>query len=103
MICELPDKKLSLNVRLARCFSASVSRVVTEGTVSLKTLHQSARLGLFQDADFAGDVTDSESTPGSVLCILGSHTFVPISWPCKKRQLFHTAAPKQESSQETLV
>ena len=43
------------------------------------------RLGLFQDSDFAGDLEDSTSTSGGTLCILGSHTFVPISWMCKKQ------------------
>ena len=43
------------------------------------------RLGLFQDSDFAGDLEDSKSTLGGTLCIFGSHTFVPISWMCKKQ------------------
>ena len=43
------------------------------------------RLGLFQDSDFAGDLEDTKSTSGGTLCILGSHTFVPISWMCKKQ------------------
>ena len=43
------------------------------------------RLGLFQDSDFAGDVEDSKSTSGGTLGIFGSHTFVPISWMCKKQ------------------
>ena len=43
------------------------------------------RLGLFQDSDFAGDLDDSKSTSGGTLCISGSHTFVPISWMCKKQ------------------
>ena len=43
------------------------------------------RLGLFQDSDFAGDLEDSKSTSGGSLCIFGSHTFVPISWMCKKQ------------------
>ena len=43
------------------------------------------RLGLFQDSDFAGDLEDSKSTSGGTLCILGIHTFVPISWMCKKQ------------------
>ena len=43
------------------------------------------RLGLFQDTDFAGDLEDSKSTSGGVLCIFGSRTFVPISWMCKKQ------------------
>ena len=43
------------------------------------------RLGLFQNSDFAGDLEDSQSTSGGTLCIFGSHTFVPISWMCKKQ------------------
>ena len=43
------------------------------------------RLGLFQDSDFAGDLEDSKCTSGGTLCALGSHTFVPISWMCKKQ------------------
>ena len=43
------------------------------------------RLGLFQDSVFAGDLEDSKSTSGGTLCIFGSHTFVPISWMCKKQ------------------
>ena len=41
--------------------------------------------GLFQDSDFAGHLEDSKSTSGGILCIFGSHTFVPISWMCKKQ------------------
>ena len=39
----------------------------------------------FQDSDFAGDLQNSTSTSGRVLCIFGSRTFVPISWRCKKQ------------------
>ena len=46
---------------------------------------QQCRLGLFQDSDFAGDLEDSKSTSGGILCVFGSHTFVPISWMCKKQ------------------
>ena len=46
---------------------------------------QTCRLGLFQDSDFAGDLEDSKSTSSGFLCIFGSHTFVPISWMCKKQ------------------
>ena len=42
-------------------------------------------LGLFQDSDFAGDLEGSKSTSGGTLCVFGSHTFVPISWMCKKQ------------------
>ena len=43
------------------------------------------RLGLFQDSDFAGDLEDSKCASGGTLCIIGIHTFVPISWMCKKQ------------------
>ena len=46
---------------------------------------QQRRLGLFQDSDFAGDLEDSKSTRGGTSCVFGSHTFVPISWMCKKQ------------------
>ena len=45
---------------------------------------QQCRLGLFQDSDFAGDLEDSTSTSGRLLCIFGSFSFVPTSWMCKK-------------------
>ena len=52
------------------------------------------RLGLFQDSDFAGDLEDSKSTSGGTLCIFGSHTFVPISWMCKKQtSVSHSSTP----------
>ena len=38
---------------------------------------QHCRLVLFPDPDSAGDLEDSQSTSGGVLCIFGSRTFVP--------------------------
>ena len=35
------------------------------------------KLGSFQDASFAGDLPDSKSKSGGLLCVFGSHTFVP--------------------------
>ena len=46
---------------------------------------QQCRLGLFEDSDFAGDLEDSKSTLGGILCIFGSRTYVPLSWMCKKQ------------------
>ena len=46
---------------------------------------EDCKLGLFQDASFAVDLRDSKSTPGGLLCVFGSHTFVSISWICKKQ------------------
>ena len=39
---------------------------------------------MFQDSDCARDLEDSKSTSGGLLCIFGSHTFVPISRMCKQ-------------------
>ena len=54
------------------------------------------RLGLFQDSDFAGDLEDSKSTSGGTLCIFGSHTFVPISWMCKKQTAVSHSSTQSE-------
>ena len=56
---------------------------------------QQCRLGLFQDSDFAGDLEDSKST-GGLLCIFGSHTFVPIRWMCKKQTSVSNSSTKDE-------
>ena len=39
-----------------------------------------SRLLILQDT-----FEDSKSTSGGILCIFGSHTFVQISWMCKKQ------------------
>ena len=54
------------------------------------------RLGLFQDCDFAGDLEDSKSTSGGTLCIFGNHTFVPISWMCKKQTTVSHSSTESE-------
>ena len=54
------------------------------------------RLGLVQDSDFAGHVEDSKSTSGGTLCIFGSHTFVPISWMCKKQTAVSHSSTESE-------
>ena len=56
------------------------------------------RLGLFQDSDFAGYLEDSKSTSGGTLCVFGSHTFVPISWMCKK----HTSVSHSSTESEII-
>ena len=54
------------------------------------------RLGLFQDSDFAGDLEDSKSTSGGTVCVFGSHTFVPISWICKKQSAVSHSSTESE-------
>ena len=57
---------------------------------------QLSRLGLFQDSDFAGDLEDSKSATGGVLCIFGGRTFVPISWMCKKQTSLSHSSTESE-------
>ena len=40
---------------------------------------------VFKTPILARDLEDSKSTSGGTLCVFGSHTFVPISWMCKKQ------------------
>ena len=54
------------------------------------------RLGLFQDSDFAADLEDSRSTSGGTLCVFGSHTFVSISWMCKKQAAVSHSSTESE-------
>ena len=57
---------------------------------------QHCQLGLFQDPDLAGDLEDSKSTSGGILCIFGSRTNVPSSWMCKKQtSVSHSSAESE--------
>ena len=51
---------------------------------------------MFQDYDFAGGLEESKSISGGTLCILGSHTFVPISWMCKKQTAVSHSSTESE-------
>ena len=62
-----------------------ITHVNTDSYCYVGNTAKQCRLGLFQDSDFAGDLEDSKSTSGGSLCVLGSRTFVPISWMCKKQ------------------
>ena len=43
------------------------------------------RWGLFKTLTLQEIFEDSKSTSGGILCILGTHTFVSISWICTKQ------------------
>ena len=68
----------------------------TDNIVMWGNTARQCRLGLFQDSDFAGDLEDSKSTSGGTLCIFGSHTFVPISWMCKKQTAVSHSSTESE-------
>ena len=69
----------------------------TNNFVMWVILPNNADWDCFKDSDFAGDLEDSKSTSGGTLCIFGSHTFVPISWMCKKQ------TPVSHSSTESEI
>ena len=64
---QLCDKRLARLVGLVG-FATSHSQCCCVGDVI-----ENCKLGLFQDASFAGDLQDSKSTLGDLLCILGSN------------------------------
>ena len=51
---------------------------------------------LFQEASFAGDLRDSNSTSGGLLCVFGSHTFIPISWMYKRQSAVSHSSAESE-------
>ena len=63
-------------------YFTSITHVNIYSIVMWCNTAEQCRLGL---SDFAGDLEDSKSTSGGTLCVFGSHTFVPISWMCKKQ------------------
>ena len=85
------DKRLSRLISYFHCTSDYKQYCHVENTA------KKCRLGLFQDSDFAGDLEDSKSTSGGTLCVFGSHTFVPISWMCKKQTSVSHSSTESES------
>ena len=70
----------------------------------MRNTAKQCRLGLFQDSDFAGDLEDLKSTSGGTLCVFGSHTFVPISWMCKKQtSVSHSSTESEIISLDTVL
>ena len=51
---------------------------------------------LFHGVSSAGDLRDAKSTSGGLLCVLGSHTFVPISRMCKKQTAVSHSSAESE-------
>ena len=68
----------------------------TNNIVMWVILSNNADWDCFQDSDFAGDLKDSKSTSGRTLCVFGSHTFVPISWMCKKQTAVSHSSTESE-------
>ena len=78
-------RRIAIRGRLCRLISYIHHTCEYKQFCHLGNTAKQCRLGLFQDSDFAGDLEDSISTSGGTLCVFGSHTFVRISWMCKKQ------------------
>ena len=85
--------------RLARLISSMHHTSEFKQCCHVGNTAQQCRLGLFQDSDFAGDLEDSKSISGGILCTFRSHTIVPISWMCKKQtSVLHCATESENIS-----
>ena len=74
----------------------------TNNIVMSEILLSNADWDCFRTLDFAGDLEDSKSTSGGTLCVFGSHTFVPISWKCKKQtSVSHSSTESEIISLDT--
>ena len=90
------------DIRLNRLISYILHTCECKQYCHLCNTAKQCRLGLFQDSDFAGDLEDSKSTSGGTLYVFGSHTFVPISWMCKKQtSVSHSSTESEIISLDT--
>ena len=73
----------------------------TDNIVTWEILPNNADWDFFR-TNLAGDLEDSQSTSGGTLCQFGSHTFVPISWMCKKQtSVSHSSTESEIISLDT--
>ena len=63
-----------------------------------ETLHNNADWDCFRTLTLPEILTTQTSTSGGVLCIFGSHTFVPMSWMCNK----HTSVSHSSTESEII-
>ena len=90
MVCEQTCRAVTkwteaCDKRLARLISYIHHTCELRQYCCVGNTAQQCRLGLFQDSDFAGDLEDSTTRSGGLLCIFGNQTFAPTSWMCKKQ------------------
>ena len=66
----------------------------TNSLVMWETLQNNADWDCFKTPIL--QLEDSKSTSGGTLCVFGSHTFVPVSWMCKKQTSVSHSSPEAE-------
>ena len=68
----------------------------TNNIVMWVILPNNADWDCFKTLTSQENLEDSKSTSGGTLCIFGSHTFVPISWMCKKQTAVSHSSTESE-------
>ena len=68
----------------------------TNNIVTWVILPSNADCDCFKTLILQENLDDSKSTSGGTLCIFGSHTFVPISWMCKKQTAVSNISTESE-------
>ena len=76
-----------------RLISFSADRKTASSSVACVPKLQTANLDCSETRDLGSDVQDVKSTLGGMLCIVGSHLFVPISWMRMKQS--HNSASSE--------
>ena len=62
------------------------------------------KIAVYADASFAGDLRDSKSTSGGLVCLVGPRTFVPLTWICKKQSaVSHSSTEAEIIALETIM
>ena len=65
---------------------------------------ENIKLAVYSDASFAGDVNDSKSTTGGLICLVGPQTFVPLNWMCKKQgAVSHSSTEAEIIALDTMI
>ena len=77
-------------------FIHSSTHVDIDNIVMWVILPNNADWDCFKTLTLRETLEDSKSTSGGTLCIFGSHTFVPISWMCKKQTAVSHSSTESE-------
>ena len=62
-----------------------IIHVITNNIFMWEALQNNTDRDCVKTPIFQKDLEDSKSTSGGTWCIFGSHTFLPLSWVCKKQ------------------
>ena len=72
----------------------TTAHYIGESTVGDKP--EDCRIGLFVDANYAGDVSDSKSTSGGIVVVYGPRTFACVTAVCKRQAFVSHSSTESE-------